>query len=113
MGKKGKDNQYQQMPQLGDLPGFEGNEQAALPTTEKPEKSRTYEQEARDAGIVVTYRGIQRSTQERAKKMAQRELTPVGELVDYLLARAMDEVESGRWELPTYPRPERRTFRMG
>lgn len=66
------------------------------PVPEAGRRDRTWEQEQRQAGRVVTYRGIPAELQECIRNMAAEIGVPVGEIARLALERLIDDYEHGR-----------------
>ena len=66
-----------------------------------PKRDRSYEQDARDRGIVVTYRGIPKELHEDLKRIAVGLGVPVGELARAFLEHSLADYESGALSLTT------------
>lgn len=66
------------------------------PAPEAGRRDRTWEQEQRQAGHVVTYRGIPAEVQERIRNMAAEIGVPVGEIARLALERLLAEYEQGQ-----------------
>ena len=66
------------------------------PGLEASRRDRTWEQEQRAAGRVVTYRGVPTEVQEQIRNMAAEIGVPVGEVARLALERLIDDYEHGR-----------------
>ena len=75
--------------------------QEALDTigSRAPKRDRSYEQDARARGIVVTYRGIPKELHEDLKRTAAGMGVPVGELARAFLEHSLADYESGTLSL--------------
>lgn len=80
------------------------------PGAEPSRRDRTWEQEQRQAGRVVTYRGIPAEVQERIKIMAAEIGVPVGEVARRALERLIDDYAHGRVELEAHVVHARRSL---
>lgn len=59
-------------------------------------RDRTWEHAQREAGIVVTYRGVPAEVQEQVKRLAAEIGVPVGEIARLALERLLADYEAGR-----------------
>jgi hypothetical protein len=65
----------------------------------KSRRNRTWEQEQRESGGVVTYRGIPKSLNEKVKQVAAELGVPIGDVVRAFLERGLADYKSGDVDL--------------
>jgi hypothetical protein len=89
---------FQRVNPLGDADTDEPID-ALLRRPSKAKRNRKWEAENKSRA----YRGIEDKTHERLVTLADELRVPVGDLVNHLLTKSLDMVESGRLNLDTRP----------
>ena len=61
----------------------------------KTRRNREWEKEQRETGVVVTYRGIPKSLNEKVKAVAAELGVPIGDVVRAFLENALNDYQTG------------------